>query len=810
MSDTSTKLPFRSVSFAGLLIILSATLGFAQTVYEQLEFRSPLPTPNHLTNLQYGNGKFLAATERAGIILSSDDGITWESHKTGWRGSINDLAYGNGLYCAVSSGSGSVFFSSDLTNWTEVLSNSFPSNNDNVYFHNGLFYFGGNQFGDSAGIVTTPDGVNFTEVPTPGEDEIRDMVFANNQFVAVGDGLEIMTSPNGVNWTLRPTGLVIENFGDGLLNIRYVNSLYVVGGINGTILTSPDGITWTKRDFAEDNSWFWDCWHDGTSYYFPGRQGKLWKTTDFSSWTAYVLDTNEDLYNIVNQENITVVTGRGGNIFTSTDQENWTNRKTGFTQSFSGLAYGAGLFMASDYDGKVIKSSDGITWDISFTPGINITWQTIVFEDGKFVAMSSAGEWILRPADVDIWSLPSVGFDGFPSVSSLRYLNGDWYVTGRDGFLRSSSNLTNWSTHDQVTTNDLRDTAFGDDVFVAVGEGGAIYSSADGSTWVERTSTTTNYLNYVAYGNGKFVALGASGTALTSIDGVTWSSGNQVNQPFNAQDLVFREGQFVALDTSGRVSISSDGLSWTTIQVPISQNLRATAVNDEILVAVGNDGLIMSADLPPPKNLVVNKVGNGQVTIDPDASPYADQSKVTLTASADPDYAFSNWSGDATGNTNPLVVTMDSDKTITANFVLAVSGFRLWVYQEFTEEERSDEDFSGAQADPDKDGLTNFEEYLRGSNPNEPNSEKGIELDTVDIADVTYLVIRYDRDRGVSGVTQRVEVGDDLVNWESGPTYTEIYQVDNNGDGTETVTVRILDPLVNLTSWFIRLVLEQT
>jgi hypothetical protein len=91
MSDTSTKLPFRSVSFAGLLIILSATLGFAQTVYEQLEFRSPLPTPNHLTNLQYGNGKFLAATERAGIILSSDDGITWESHKTGWRGSINDL-----------------------------------------------------------------------------------------------------------------------------------------------------------------------------------------------------------------------------------------------------------------------------------------------------------------------------------------------------------------------------------------------------------------------------------------------------------------------------------------------------------------------------------------------------------------------------------------------------------------------------------------------------------------------------------------------------------------------------------------------
>lgn len=786
--------------------------GYSQSVYEQLEVRSPLPTPNHLTNLQYGNGKFLAATEGGGIILSSDDGITWESHKTGWRGSINDIAYGNGLYCAVSGGSGSVFFSADLTNWTEVLSNSFPSNSDNVYFHNGLFYFGGNQFGGSAGIVTTSDGVNFTEVPTPGEDEIRDMVFANNQFVSVGDGLEIMTSPDGVNWTLQTVdvGIGETDLGRGLLSVRYLNSLYVVGGKDKTILTSPDGVTWTKRDFAEDNSWFFDSWHDGTSYYFPGRQGKLWKTTDFSSWDAFALDSNDDVRNILNQEGLTVVTGRDGNIFTSTDQANWTNRKTGFTQTFSGLAYGGGVFVASDYNGGIISSSDGIDWGQSFTPGISIGWQTVVFEDGKFVAMSSRGEWILSPTGLPgEWSLPSVGFDPYPGINSLRYLNGDWYVTGLDGFLRSSSNLTNWSTHDQVTTNDLRDTAFGDDVFVAVGEGGAIYSSADGSTWEERTSPTTNYLYYAAYGNGKFVALGASGTALTSIDGVTWSSGNQVNPPYNAQDLVFRDGQFIALDTSGRVSLSSDGLSWTTIQVAISQNLRATAVSDEILVAVGNSGLILSADLPPPRNLVVNIVGSGNVAIDPYASPYAGQSKVTLTATADPDYAFSNWSDNATGNTNPLVVTMDGDKTITANFVLAVTGYRLWVYQEFDEEERANEDISGAQADPDKDGLTNFEEYLRGSNPNGPNTNKGIEVDTVSIADVRYLVIRYERSKDVTGIEQRVEIGSDLVNWVFGPQYTKVDGIASIDENTEKVTVRILEPLINLDRLFVKLLLLQ-
>jgi plastocyanin len=42
---------------------------------------------------------------------------------------------------------------------------------------------------------------------------------------------------------------------------------------------------------------------------------------------------------------------------------------------------------------------------------------------------------------------------------------------------------------------------------------------------------------------------------------------------------------------------------------------------------------------------------------------------VTLTASAGPGFAFSGWSGAATGAQNPLMITMDSPKSITANFI---------------------------------------------------------------------------------------------------------------------------------------------
>jgi hypothetical protein len=66
--------------------------------------------------------------------------------------------------------------------------------------------------------------------------------------------------------------------------------------------------------------------------------------------------------------------------------------------------------------------------------------------------------------------------------------------------------------------------------------------------------------------------------------------------------------------------------------------------------------------------LNMNVVGNGSVTIDPDKETYDAGEVVMLTAVADADWEFSEWSGDATGNANPLTVTMDADKNITATF----------------------------------------------------------------------------------------------------------------------------------------------
>ena len=66
--------------------------------------------------------------------------------------------------------------------------------------------------------------------------------------------------------------------------------------------------------------------------------------------------------------------------------------------------------------------------------------------------------------------------------------------------------------------------------------------------------------------------------------------------------------------------------------------------------------------------LTVTIIGTGTVAKSPDKAKYTSNIDVTLTATAGAGWVFSGWSGDASGSTNPLTVTMTAAKSITATF----------------------------------------------------------------------------------------------------------------------------------------------
>ncbi|HYG35916.1 MAG TPA: immunoglobulin domain-containing protein, partial [Clostridia bacterium] len=68
--------------------------------------------------------------------------------------------------------------------------------------------------------------------------------------------------------------------------------------------------------------------------------------------------------------------------------------------------------------------------------------------------------------------------------------------------------------------------------------------------------------------------------------------------------------------------------------------------------------------------LTVQTNGAGLVNRNPIYDAYPEGAVVTLTAVPDAGWGFSSWTGDATGQANPLNVSMDQNKVITANFEL--------------------------------------------------------------------------------------------------------------------------------------------
>lgn len=70
----------------------------------------------------------------------------------------------------------------------------------------------------------------------------------------------------------------------------------------------------------------------------------------------------------------------------------------------------------------------------------------------------------------------------------------------------------------------------------------------------------------------------------------------------------------------------------------------------------------------PGYTLTININSLGTVTKDPDQETYTNGTLVNLTATDDPGWTFSHWSGDLNSNNNPETINMTADKNITAHF----------------------------------------------------------------------------------------------------------------------------------------------
>jgi len=69
-------------------------------------------------------------------------------------------------------------------------------------------------------------------------------------------------------------------------------------------------------------------------------------------------------------------------------------------------------------------------------------------------------------------------------------------------------------------------------------------------------------------------------------------------------------------------------------------------------------------------SLTIEVVGQGTVTKNPDKVTYSHGDIVELTANPAQDWSFTGWSGDLSGSTNPVNITINGNRTVTATFIM--------------------------------------------------------------------------------------------------------------------------------------------
>ncbi len=189
------------------------------------------------------NGTEYLAINRRGGIMASSDALNWVVRLEPESGRfITDVVAGNGLLVAVGSNAtdsrAMAAVSDGHGSWSlNPLSATSVAQPEAIIFDGERFIACGRQSLQNiarGGIITSPDGLNWSDLELGIKRSLLDIVRHPSRLIAVGNDGTIVTSPDGNVWTFRATGSYQD-----LRNIAVTRDRAMVIGTSGITLVSP-------------------------------------------------------------------------------------------------------------------------------------------------------------------------------------------------------------------------------------------------------------------------------------------------------------------------------------------------------------------------------------------------------------------------------------------------------------------------------------------------------------------------------------------------------------------------------------------
>jgi len=222
-----------------------------------------------------------------------------------------------------------------------------------------------------------------------------------------------------------------------------------------------------------------------------------------------------------------------------------------------------------------------------------------------------ANGWAIALAIVLVTDLRAGGLDPWhwhnplprgTNLNSVAFGNGLFVAVGDQGRTAISSDGENWMPGNTGFGATLSGLTFGNGSFVAVG-GNMVYSSTNGTNWIQHNPGANDGLVAITYGNGSFIAVGGGllsrANVAVSTNLTVWSIGSS-RTPTALRAIAYGEaawlyngGVFRAVGDQGAGAYTQDGISsWTSGSFPTSLNLFGVAYGPEGFISVGQSGYI--------------------------------------------------------------------------------------------------------------------------------------------------------------------------------------------------------------------------
>jgi Immunoglobulin I-set domain len=446
--------------------------------------------------------------------------------------------------------------------------------------------------------------------PLPTPNPLRDIVYTNGLWVAVGDSGTVLTSSDeGQTWTRQFTS--ITNHSNAFLGIAHGAGRYVAVTSFGASATSTDGTNWSFHPLGRTNfAWESITYADGRFVAGGVSATNIAVSTDGMMWSYHVSGVSGQVYDVAHAAGLFVATVtrpgfNDGSILTSPDGTNWTPRVTNLFTGFGlrGVTHGNGRFVVVGNSASLV-STDGVAWTTNFN-ALHQNRLAVTFGNGQFVAVGAAGSFAnigvsFSSTDGTNWTTGT----GTPA-EAVTFGNGRFASAGAPASLNAGvpnvvsfcTNVSTWTSpgfggafNSSITQRNRRGLTFGGGQFAAIENDSSVTLTTDGLTYSNGVTVFGGRFRAVAYGSGRFVAArsNAPGFSIFHASDFGWVQGGGADGIVNA--MVATNSLWVAVGQGGYVATSPDGISWTASVPATTNHLLAVAHGAGAFVGVGLSG----------------------------------------------------------------------------------------------------------------------------------------------------------------------------------------------------------------------------